>query len=94
MSIFDTAVVDQDDSLVQVANHGPIHKAGFLNEKVIYALSSDEQLSLHPVSSNDDSNDPDPVVFGDLREPLQCEYAIDVCPKGLEGYLAVGAHSS
>ena len=79
---------------MQVINHGPIHKAGLLNEKVVYALSSDEGLSLYPVSSSDESGNPEPVVFGDLRELLGCEYAIDVSPEGLAGYLAVGNHGS
>lgn len=94
VSIFDTTVANEEDSLMQVVNHGPIHKAGFLSEKVIYALSTDEHLSLYPVSSNDESDDPEPVVFGDLRERLKCEYAIDMSPGGLVGYLAVGNHES
>jgi WD repeat-containing protein 89 len=94
VSIFDTTITSEEDSLLQVVNHGPIHKAGFLNEKVIYALSSDEHLSLYPVSSDGDDEDPEPVIFGDLRERLGCEYAIDVSPRGLEGYLGVGSHSS
>lgn len=94
MSIFDTTIVSEEDSLAQVINHGPIHRAGFLNEKVVYALSSDEHLSLYPVSANDDSDDPEPAVLGDLREGVGCEYAIDVSPEGLAGYLAVGNHAS
>jgi hypothetical protein len=94
VSIFDTTIADEEDSLVQVINHGPVHKAGFLNEKIVYALSSDENLSLYPVSSSDESEDPESVVFGDLRERLTCEYAIDVSPEGLAGYLAVGNHGS
>lgn len=94
VSIFDTTITNEEDSLVQVVNHRPIHKAGFLSEKVIYALSSDEHLSLYPVSSDDDNDDPESVVLGDLRERLECEYAIDVSPRGLKGHLAVGSHTS
>lgn len=94
MSIFDTTIASEEDSLAQVINHGPIHKAGFLNERVVYALSSDEHLCFYPVSANDDSDDPKPVVFGDLRDRLGCDYAIGVSPEGLADYLAVGNHSS
>ena len=94
VSLFDTTIASEEDSLIQVINHRPIHKAGLLSDKVIYALSSDEHLSLYPVSSNDENADPEPVVFGDLRERLACEYAIDVNPHGLAGYLAVGNHGS
>lgn len=94
VSLFNTTIASEEDSLIQVINHRPVHKAGFLSEKVIYALSSDEHLSLYPVSSNDESADPEPVIFGDLRERLGCEYAIDVNSHGLAGYLAVGSHGS
>jgi WD40 repeat protein len=94
VSIFDTTIESEEDSLAQAINHGPIHRAGFLTEKVVYALSSDEHLSLYPVSTDDDNDDPEPVVFGDLREKLDCEYAIHVSPEGLTGYLAVGNHAS
>ena len=52
VSIFDTDIGDEDDSLLQVVNHGPIHKAGFLSEEVVFALSHDEQLSIHAVTSD------------------------------------------
>ena len=52
VSIFDTNIGDEDDSLLQVVNHGPIHKAGFLSDKTIFALSHDEQLSIHAVTSD------------------------------------------
>jgi hypothetical protein len=50
VSIFDTNITDEDDSLLQVVNHGPIHKAGFLSDEVVFALSHDEQLSIHAVT--------------------------------------------
>jgi WD repeat-containing protein 89 len=50
VSIFDTNITDEDDSLLQVVNHGPIHRAGFLSDEVIFALSHDEQLSIHAVT--------------------------------------------
>ena len=56
VSIFDTNIGDEDDSLLQVVKHGPIHKAGFLSDEVIFALSHDEQLSIHPVTIEDEDH--------------------------------------
>ena len=86
---------DEEDSLLQVINHGPIHKAGFFSNEAVYALSHDEQLSIHAITANDqaDSEHTDenlPVEFGDLRPILDCEYAIDVSDR----FVAVGMHSS
>jgi len=52
VSLFDTDISDEDDSLLQVVNHGPIHKAGFLSDNAIFALSHDEQLSIYAVTSD------------------------------------------
>lgn len=107
VSIFDTNVSDEDDSLLQVVNHGPIHKAGFLSDAVIYALSHDEQFSIHAVTSDADdtaappagsSSDPvaddtPPVHFGDLRPVLQCDYAIDVMQLAGQCFVATGTHT-
>lgn len=95
VSIFDTNIQDEDDSLLQVINHGPIHKAGFFSDEVVYALSHDERLALHAVSSQIDLTDTDdcpPVDFGDLRPILRCEYAIDVVKIGSDNFLAAGTH--
>ncbi len=84
---------DEEDSLLQVINHGPIHKAGFFSDEAVYALSHDEQLSIHAITSSDQAdsectNDKPPVEFGDLRPILNCEYAIDVSDR----FVAVGMH--
>jgi hypothetical protein len=68
VNVYDMSVQDEDDALLQVANHGAsIHHAGFISSLVqgspsepldalIYALSHDETLSLYPRSaaSSDD----------------------------------------
>jgi WD40 repeat protein len=52
VSIFDISINDEDDSLLQVVNHGPIHKAGFLSNEVIFALSHDEQFSIYALTND------------------------------------------
>ncbi|KAI2791167.1 hypothetical protein POX_c04023 [Penicillium oxalicum] len=75
VNIYDTTVTDEDEALVQVINHGSVHHAGFISERTIYALSHDEQFSIHPATDPDDSaQEPDPVHFDDVREPLGCEF--------------------
>jgi hypothetical protein len=110
VSIFDTDVKDEDDSLLQVVNHGPIHKAGFLSDEVVFALSHDEQFSIHAVTSdaetaipfsgswsenaNPTTNDVPPVHFGDLRPVLHCDYAIDVLQVDDSTFVATGTHNT
>lgn len=76
---------------MQVINHGSVHHAGFLSERTIYALSHDEQFSIHPATDPDDpAREPEPVNFDDVREPLGCEYVVQLC-RGAQGpYIAAG----
>jgi hypothetical protein len=106
VSIFDTNISDEDDSLLQVVNHGPIHKAGFLADEIIFALSHDEQFSIHSVTSDVQdvavpvvgslsdtaADDIPPVHFGDLRPVLHCDYVIDVVQFGIQNFIATGTH--
>ena len=94
VSLFDMNVAEEDDSLVQAVNHGPIHKAGFLQSDALFALSSDQNLSLHPIYSPERDQEPEPVLFGDLRPIIPCEYVIDVVRTGLDHAVAAGSHRS
>lgn len=91
VNIYDTTVTDEDDALVQVINHGSVHHAGFLSESTIFALSHDEQFSIHPTTNPDDpGQEPEPVDFDDVREPLGVEYVVLVCMGGQGPYIAAG----
>ncbi|KAL3468193.1 WD40-repeat-containing domain protein [Aspergillus heterothallicus] len=91
VNIYDTTITDEDEALVQVINHGSVHHAGFVNEKTIYALSHDEHFSIHPATNPDDpTQEPDPVQFGDLRQPLGCEYIAQLCIASSGPYIAAG----
>ncbi|KAI1609252.1 WD40-repeat-containing domain protein [Exophiala viscosa] len=94
VSIFDTQIAEEEDSLVQAVNHGPIHKAGFLGTNDLYALSSDQNLALHSLTLEDtDDTEPSPDLFGDLRPIVPCEYVIDVFQTGPDHVVACGSHS-
>ncbi|OJJ69699.1 hypothetical protein ASPBRDRAFT_198343 [Aspergillus brasiliensis CBS 101740] len=99
VNIYNTSITDEDEALVQVINHGSVHHAGFLSENTIYALSHDEVFSVHPATNPDEdvtqaepSASPSPIQFGDLRQPLGCEYIAQVClgSRGQGAYVAAG----
>ena len=91
MNIYDTTVTDEDEALVQVINHGSVHHAGFLSERTIFALSHDEHFSVHPATDPDDAaQEPEPVHFDDVREPLGCEYVAQLCIGSQGPYIAAG----
>lgn len=84
-------MADEDEALVQVINHGSVHHAGFLSERTLYALSHDEHFSVHPATDPDEAaQEPEPVHFGDVREPLGCEYVVQLCVGGQGPYIAAG----
>ena len=94
ISIFDTTIHDEEDALVQVINHGSVHKAGYLAEDAVYALSHDEHFSVHPVNTADEEAvEPAPIVFGDVREKLGCDYVINVMVTGQGPLMATGMHT-
>lgn len=92
VSIFDTTIADEEESLLQAINHGPIHKAGFLGEHRFFALSSDQGFAIHPVSTPDDNEDPPAMLFGDLRPKVPCQYVIDVAMLGGDYALIAGTN--
>ncbi|KAK6496707.1 hypothetical protein TWF481_001695 [Arthrobotrys musiformis] len=94
INIYNLTIPEEDDALHQVINHGSIHRANFLTQSTIFALSHDEKLSVHKLADEDDSIEPRPVVFGDIREKLGCDYAVDLLLRGEggAGILAVGSH--
>ncbi|QSS65291.1 WD domain-containing protein [Histoplasma capsulatum] len=79
VNIYDTTISDEDEALLQVVNHGSIHRAGFLAEHAIYALSHDEVFSIHPFNNPDENAvEPAAIQFGDLRPVLQSDYVAQV----------------
>jgi hypothetical protein len=93
VSVFDTHITDEDDSLIQAINHGPIHKAGFLGADDLYALSSDQNLALHSLYLDEiDQERPAPDLLGDLRPIVPCEYVLDIFRTGSDHVVACGSH--
>ena len=99
VNILDTTIADEDDSLIEVFNHeASIHHAGFLTDTDVYALSHDEQLSIYHLTSPDEressNNEPYPIVFGDMRARVDCEYVVDIATSSGSVSIAAGSHST
>ncbi|PYH46425.1 WD repeat protein [Aspergillus saccharolyticus JOP 1030-1] len=92
VNIYNTNITDEDDALVQVINHGSVHHAGWLDEKTVYALSHDEDFAIHPMTDPDDqtAGEAEPTQFNDLRQPLNCEYVVQLCQNSQGQYIAAG----
>jgi WD40 repeat protein len=95
VNVFDTSVAVEDDAVLQIINNGgAIHHAGLLGND-IYALSTDEHLTVHVPQHQDlERSDPSPFVMGDLRQHVGCEYAINVLNRAVSPLIAVGNHSN
>ena len=70
-----------------------MHCAGFLTADQVYAVSSDEQLSVYTLSKPGDAEDAVlPIsAFGDVREQLSSSYVVGVFPAAASpGWIAAG----
>ena len=93
VSLFDTNVAEEQDSLVQGLNQGPVHKAGFLDQTSFCALSADQNLALHPIFDDTLEDPPKPIEMGDVRPLIPCEYVVDIIKIGGQASIAAGSHS-
>ncbi|CCG83420.1 WD domain protein [Taphrina deformans PYCC 5710] len=78
INVIDTTVVDEDDAILQVFNHGSsIHLAQFVGKNEVLAFSHMETASLYKMSYNQEEVPRDEVKeFGDVRSKLAMDYAI------------------
>lgn len=96
VNLYDTAISDEDDALIQVFNHGSsIAHAGFLSEQELYALSSDEIFSIYETGDFKPDGDQESThAFGDLRPQLLCEYVVDLVSTTTGPIFGAGSHRS
>lgn len=95
MNIFDISQAEEDDALYQVINHGSaIAHAGFMYPSTdIYALGTDETMSFYALQSQkEEEEEPTPKSFGDVREPLGCEYVAKMHWVGSQPFIVAGKH--
>ncbi|KAJ2905733.1 hypothetical protein MKZ38_004600 [Zalerion maritima] len=91
VNILDTAVTDEDEVVVQTFNHNAsIHRAGFLTDTEIFALSHDEKFALYSTAESVERG----VAtqdFGDMRTTLECQYVANVFPQPNGAGAIIGA---
>jgi WD40 repeat protein len=95
VNIFDTSQPEEDDALYQVINHGSaIAHAGFMYPSTdIFALGTDETMGFYALQSQkEEEEEPAPKIFGDVREPLGCEYLAKMHWVGSTPSIATGKH--
>ncbi|KAK0735004.1 WD40-repeat-containing domain protein [Lasiosphaeria miniovina] len=92
VSVCDTRIADEDEVLVQTFNHGSVHRAGFLNDTELYAVSHDEKFALYDMAEGV-ANGSATVDFGDVRQVVGCQYVAGVFPKlnGAGAVIGVGS---
>lgn len=78
INVFDTTIIDEDDAVLQVFNHGSsIHVAQFIDKNEVLAMSHMETASLYKLSYNQEDVPRDEIKeYGDLRPKLAIDYAI------------------
>lgn len=97
VNIFDTSQAEEEDALYQVINHGSaIAHAGFMYPSTdIFAVGTDETMSFYALQSQkEEEEEPAPKAFGDVREPLGCEYLAKMHWVGSQPFIATGKHRS
>ncbi|KAK1757396.1 WD repeat-containing protein 89 [Echria macrotheca] len=91
LNVSDTRIADEDELVIQTFNHGSVHRAAFLNDTELFALSHDEKFALYDVA-DDAPRGCATLDLGDIRPVLGCQYAANVVAKvdGAGAVLGVG----
>ncbi|AAS51702.1 ADL218Cp [Eremothecium gossypii ATCC 10895] len=88
VNVYDLKQSEEDEALHQVINFASIHSCGWLSPKRIWSLSHMETFAIHELNDKSEhANEPQPQLFGDVREPWACDYVVDVYP----GFIAAGS---
>ncbi|ORY54849.1 WD domain-containing protein [Pseudomassariella vexata] len=94
VNVCDTRITDEDEVIIQTFNHGAsIHRAAFLNDTEVFALSHDERFALYNMAEEHEKGSAT-TDFGDMREVLDCHYVAGVSVKanGAGAVIGAGTH--
>ena len=80
VNVCDTRIADEDEVVIQAFNHGSVHRAGFLNNTEVYALSHDENFALYDMAETTEKGSAT-LDLGDIRKVIDCQYVANVVPK-------------
>ncbi|KAK3330095.1 WD40-repeat-containing domain protein [Apodospora peruviana] len=92
VNVCDTTITDEDEVVVQAFNHGSVHRAGFLNDSEVYALSHDEKFALYDMAEAAEKGTAT-LDAGDIRTVVGCQYVANVVPKMNGAGAVIGAGS-
>lgn len=94
VNVIDTTVVDEDEAILQVLNHGAsVHLAQFVGKNEVLALSHMETATLYKLSYNQEDVPRDGVKeYGDIRDALGIDYAISFS-SGAQPILFTGSNA-
>lgn len=78
INVFDTTIVDEEEAVLQVFNHGSsLHLAQFVGKNEVFAISHMESASLYKLSYAQEEIPRDEIKeFGDLRPKLGMDYCV------------------
>jgi len=93
VNISDTRITDEDEVVITAFNHGSVHKAGFLNDTELYAISHDEKFALYNMAQSEEEKGAATLDLGDMREVLGCQYVANIYAKasGVEAIIGAGS---
>ncbi|KAL0468977.1 WD40-repeat-containing domain protein [Neurospora intermedia] len=90
VNVCDTRITDEDEVVIAAFNHGSVHRAGFLNETEVYAVSHDERFALYDMGETVEKGSPT-LDLGDIRKVVDCQYLCNVIPKVTGAGAVIGA---
>ncbi|KAB5578681.1 WD40-repeat-containing domain protein [Coniochaeta sp. 2T2.1] len=93
VNISDTRIADEDEVVVTAFNHGSVHKAGFLNDTELFAISHDEKFALYSTAQSEEEKGSAVLDLGDIREVLGCQYVANIFAKPVGREAVIGAGS-
>ncbi|KAH8813285.1 WD repeat-containing protein-like protein 89 [Xylogone sp. PMI_703] len=97
VNIYNTTISDEEEALHQTINLGhSIHRANFLSDLDIFALSHDEKFAIYSLvtDAREEVEEKPPQDFGDIRERIGGEYVANVIKRGAGiAAMGIGIHS-
>lgn len=96
VNISDTRITDEDEVVITAFNHGSVHKAGFLNDTELFAISHDEKFAIYSMAQTEEEKGSATLDLGDIREVLGCQYVANIFakPSGVEAIIGAGSQES
>jgi len=92
VNVCDIRIADEDEVVIQAFNHGSVHRAGFLNDTEVYAVSHDENFALYDMAETTEKGSAT-LDLGDIRQVVGCQYVANVSAKVNGTGAVIGAGS-